>query len=119
MKVIKFVDILEPTLNEDGEMVNTLIRSDFMLPTILDAHKVDSICPLFTREGRMYKNVSVIKYQDEMFKVLGSIDYINDLRKNNTTKFVGFHGGQQKQKTIEDRTEVKSKPKRRTKRSST
>jgi|TARA_R110000822_G_scaffold152112_8_gene291361 hypothetical protein len=117
MKVIRFIDVVEPEEDEEGIIQEYVRLSNFTLPMIIDPNKIVSICPLFTATGKLFKNVSIITYGDDVLKVLGSPDYIWGLKENVKSTFIGFYG-QQKQKTIEKRTTVKSKPKRRTKKSS-
>lgn len=108
MRIIRFIDIVEPRVTEDGQMYDKILYANFTLPAIIDLKKIDSICPLFTSTGKLFKNVSVIKYNDEMLKVLGSMDYLDSLitKKSN---FLGFNNGQQKQASIENRTKTKRK----------
>lgn len=92
MKIIRFIDLVEPAQDEEGNMYEEVHMSNFTLPTIIDAHKIDTVCPLFTKEGKLFKNVSVIKYENEMMKVLGSPDYIWDLKNDKREPLKGFHG---------------------------
>jgi len=117
MKIIRFIDVVEQAYDEEGNPYEEIRIANFTLPTIIDPYKIETICPLFTGEGKLYKNVSVIKYDNEMMKVLGNPDYLWDLKKNKREPFVGFYG-KQRQKTVEDRTKIKSTTKRGAKGSS-
>jgi len=114
MKIIRFIDVVETLQDEEGNIIETVKMSNFTLPMIIEPHRVESVCALFTAEGKLYKNVSVIKYDSEMMKVLGNPEYIWDLKNNIREPFKGFYG-KQRQETVEERTEVKSKSKCRTK----
>jgi len=117
MKIIRFIDITESVEDEDGNIYEKEKLSNFMLPTIIDPYRIEYIYPLFTADGRLYKNVSVIKYEQDMLKVLGNPDYLWDLKNNKREPFIGFHGKQTKT-YIEDRTQIKSEPQRGTEGSS-
>ena len=117
MKIIRLIDLIENKQDEEGNWVEEVKQTNFTLPTILDPNKVDIICPLFTSQGTIFKNVSYVKYDNEMMKVLGSPDYLNSLKDNKPIPVKGFHG-KQEQTTIEDRATIKSKPQRGTKESS-
>ena len=92
MKIIRFIDIVESSVDEEGNIIEYTKMSNFTLPTIIEASRVESVCPLFTKEGKLFKNVSVIKYDSEMIKVLGNPDYIWNLKLNNKAPFRGFYG---------------------------
>jgi hypothetical protein len=92
MKIIRFIDVVNSYTDEEGNLVEDLAYSNFTLPTILEAKRVESVCPLFTKDGKLYKNVSVIKYDSEMMKVLGNPDYIWGLKHNIKEPFKGFYG---------------------------
>lgn len=117
MKIIRFIDIVDSTINEEGAIEEKVLYGNFTLPTTIDPTRISTISPLFSGTGILYKNVSIIKYGDELMKVLGSVDYLNKLQHNKRIP-IGFKNGEQKQATIEDRAEIKSTVKRRTKRSS-
>tara|TARA_R110000851_G_scaffold315229_5_gene477629 strand:+ start:18287 stop:18640 length:354 start_codon:yes stop_codon:yes gene_type:complete len=117
MKIIRFIDLVDQTVDEEGNVHEELRYSNFTLPTIIDPFKIDTICPLFTADGKLFKNVSVIKYDMDMMKVLGSPDYLWDLKNDKRAPFEGFYG-KQKQKSTKGGTKTKSSPERGTKGSS-
>jgi hypothetical protein len=92
MKIIRFVDIVDTYQDAEGNVIEELKYSNFTLPTILEPSKVTSVCPLFSIDGKLFKNVSVIRYDSEMMKVLGNSDYIWGLKNKNKEPFKGFYG---------------------------
>ena len=117
MKIIRYIDLVGSSQDDEGNFYDEVHYSNYALPTTINEKLITTINPLFTLTGRLYKHVSVIKVDNELMKVMGSVEYLEGLMKDKGPT-IGFTYGQQKQKTIEDRAEVKSKPKRRTKGSS-
>ena len=117
MKIIRYVDLVENVEGEDGEYYSEVTKTDFTLPIIIDAGRIDFICPFYTSTGRVFKNVSVIKYDNELLKVVGNYKDLNNLRYRRGP--IGFINGEQKKEATKDRTKIKSKSKRRTKGSNT
>lgn len=95
-------------MTEEGPIEVVKFR-DFMLPISIDPYRIKSISPYITKHGTLYKNVSIINYEDEIMKVLGSVDYLEEL-KFPPSNFKGFNNGKQTKKRIEDRTQIESKP---------
>tara|TARA_R110000772_G_scaffold54130_2_gene123599 strand:+ start:3822 stop:4109 length:288 start_codon:yes stop_codon:yes gene_type:complete len=95
MKIIRYIDIVQPVVNEEGQMFEKVMKSNFTLPTIIDPSGVDSISPLFSGEGKLFKNVSIISYHNEMYKVVGNYIKLNDqLKGKGQSNFTGFKNGQ-------------------------
>lgn len=118
MKVIRYVTLFE-TVEEEGVRYDITTKDNATLPIILNPYKIAAIEPYFTKDGRQYKNVSVISYDTgEKFKVVGNYDDLNGRLYKRNTNPIGFRYGQQRQEEIENGTKVKSKIKRGTETSS-
>jgi hypothetical protein len=73
--------------NDMGTLVENII-----VPTIINKKFIDAISPLYTNDGRIFKNVSVLDYQNRQFRVVGNYKELNDkynIFKNNEDK-IGY-----------------------------
>tara|TARA_R110000851_G_scaffold296262_2_gene451344 strand:+ start:5558 stop:5818 length:261 start_codon:yes stop_codon:yes gene_type:complete len=78
MKIIKYLDVYKQKLNNEGEVYDALILQNFTLPSVIERHRIIYIEPYYTESGRLYKNVSILTYDNgEKFKVVGNYKDFN------------------------------------------
>jgi len=119
MKIIKYIDIIATEYNDEGEPYDVVHCRNIGIPEYIDRNGISSISPYFTKEGKLYKNVSLVVYEGQQMKVVGNYNDIYNRLHNLTNPIEGYYGKtKQREKTIEDRAEVTSKTKRGTEDSS-
>ena len=94
MKIIRYVDIMGAE--------NEVIQENFTVPMIIDPNRIEVIFPLFGANGKLFKNVSIIKYDQDAMKVVGNYRDLNELKDKGVQTPIGFLNGKQRQETIED-----------------
>ena len=117
MKIVRYIDIVQPVVDEEGNVYEKTVLSNFTIPTIIDPNGVELISPLFSGKGKLFKNVSIIKYQNELIKVVGNYKTLSDRVNGHSLTPIGFKN-EQKQTAVENRTKIKSNSQRGTKGSS-
>jgi len=120
MILIRYVDILETVPVEGGYMEKVSVNNA-TIPIIIETDLVGPIQPYFSKTGKLYKNVSYLTYNGDVYKVVGNYKELDKKIKedstNNRIKVTGYYDPEQREKKIEDRAKAKSKVKRRAKRS--
>ena len=82
MKIIKYLDLYKQYVNEEGEVYESLVLQNFTLPSIIKKERISYIEPYYTEKGRLYKNVSILTYDNgEKFKVVGNYNEFNKIIK--------------------------------------
>ena len=79
MKVIRYGDIFGTDINENGEVEEVLIRSNFTAPISINPHRIETIEPYMGLNCKIFKNVSIITYDSgKQFKVVGNYAKLED-----------------------------------------
>lgn len=91
MTIIKYVDIYDTFYSDEGELTQELVRSNFMLPTIVDPNDIVNFSPYFSVEGKLFKNVSVLEDRyGKTYKVVGNYKTLNQMMDNPIRKPIGY-----------------------------
>ena len=95
MKIIRYVDIYKTFSDEKGNLYDEAVIKDLTIPVIIDNFGVGPISPYVGSNGKLFKNVSIFSYENEVYKVVGNYKYIDDLR-NNRIRIKGYYNAKQK-----------------------
>ena len=91
MKVIKCVDLYDNYYGEDGQLYEKLIQSNFTVPCIIEESDIISITPYFGRNGKLFKNVSILENRyGSKYKVVGNYDKLNEQMNNPKRNKIGY-----------------------------
>lgn len=114
MVLIRYVDIID-TIPVEGGYVEKVTVSNATIPIIVDSDKVGPIQPFFSKRGKLYKNVSYLSYEGDIYKVVGNYKELNKKVKENEShtriKITGYkdYDSEQREASIENRAKTKSK----------
>lgn len=114
MNIIRYVDIFGIGTNENGEHIEKVVRKDVTLPVVIDPERVSTIQPFFSKEGRIFKNVSVIYYDGDMYKVVGNYKELDKKRQGESNR-IQIAGFKKYTKGFEEKLQFESTIKRGTK----
>jgi len=92
MIIIRFIDLYTTFTNDKGEEYEKLSVRNFTLPTIIDESRIVGINPFFSKKGKLFKNVSMIRYDNEIIKVIGNYKELEKRRKPGC-KIKGYNNG--------------------------
>ena len=81
MKIIRYLDIAIPTIGPNGEPMEEIIHENVTVPIILDPTKIGRISPLIAKSGKLFKNVSVLEYDNDFMKVVGNYEDLYKLKR--------------------------------------
>jgi hypothetical protein len=81
MTIIRYVDIYKTEYTQDGP-VDVISVKDVTLPIIVDPSDIINIQPYFNGKGKIFKNVSYIKFSNETMKVVGNYKLLDEKIKN-------------------------------------
>jgi hypothetical protein len=110
MKIIKYIDILGTAYDDEGNEFDIVSKKNVGIPEYIKDASISSISPYFTRDGRLYKNVSLITYEGQQLRVVGNYNDLNNRLLNLAKPVVGFYGKtKQREERIEDGTKVTRK----------
>jgi hypothetical protein len=102
MIFINYNDIYEEYLTEENEVNYRVVVKNATTPINLNLDNIVTIEPLMTKQGKLYKNVSLIKDRyDKIYKVVGNYRKIinavdTQYNKNNNRIIVQGYGRNRK-----------------------
>jgi hypothetical protein len=92
MLAIRYINIYRTEMDEEGNYYDKLHKSNLMLPIILEPYKISTIEPYYTSNGKAYKNVSVVSYDNgDKFRIVGNYKEIfKKIKSNEINNTIGF-----------------------------
>jgi len=93
MKIVKYIDVVTTEVDDDGQPIDVVHARDIGVPEHIDKAKITNVGPYFTKNGRLFKNVSIIIYEGMAMKVVGNYDDIQAAIENKPKTITGFKYG--------------------------
>ena len=87
MILIKYLDVYGSYYDEEGHMYEELLHRNHAVPFYICSSEILTITPYFGTNGRLYRNVSVLKDRyGNTYKVVGNYKELIALKENKPVK---------------------------------